>query len=91
VCIGLAVCVWLAGALTGAPGASVAGEGRLAKVFTDHMVLQRGKPVAVWGFGEPGEKVTAAFAGAQVQAVAGAAAGGRWTCPRWRRAPKAGR
>ena len=34
------------------------GDVQLASVFSDHMVLQRGKPVPVWGTAEPGEKVT---------------------------------
>ena len=29
----------------------------LASVFTDHMVLQRGAPITVWGSAEPGERV----------------------------------
>jgi sialate O-acetylesterase len=31
---------------------------RLAKIFTDGMVLQRDMPVPVWGWAQPGEKVT---------------------------------
>jgi len=42
---------------------TASGEVRLASVFTDHMVLQRGKPVPVWGTAEPGEKVTVEFFG----------------------------
>lgn len=48
----------------------------LAPLFTDHAVLQRGKPAPVWGRAEPGEKVTVTFAGRSVSAVAGK--GGRW-------------
>jgi sialate O-acetylesterase len=33
-------------------------EIKLARVFSEHMVLQRDKPVPVWGWGEPGEAVT---------------------------------
>lgn len=47
-----------------------AAEFRLASPFSDHMVLQRGKPVAVWGFGDDGEKVTVSFDGQSKQAVA---------------------
>ncbi|MDQ8200169.1 sialate O-acetylesterase [Pelagicoccus enzymogenes] len=32
-------------------------------IFSDHMVLQREKPIAVWGTADPGEKVTVRFAG----------------------------
>ena len=49
---------------------------RLAKVFTDHMVLQRDKPVRVWGFGDAGDKVTVTFADAKVDATTDK--DGRW-------------
>jgi len=48
----------------------------LADVFTDHMVLQRGKPAPVWGWSAPGEKVTVRFAG-QVKTAA-ADRDGKW-------------
>lgn len=38
-------------------------EVRLPNVFGSHMVLQRKKPVPVWGWAEPGEKVTVLFNG----------------------------
>ena len=53
-----------------------AGGVKLASVFADHMVIQRGSLVPVWGAAEPGEKVTVKFAGQSVDAVAGA--DGRW-------------
>jgi sialate O-acetylesterase len=34
----------------------------LPAIFTDHAVLQRDMPVPVWGWAEPGEKVTVAIA-----------------------------
>ena len=34
-----------------------------AAIFGDHMVLQRDKPVPVWGTADPGEEVTVEFAG----------------------------
>ena len=34
------------------------GEVKLPAIFSDNMVLQRDKPVAVWGWAEDGEKVT---------------------------------
>ena len=49
---------------------------RLPSVFSDHMVLQRGKPVPVWGWAEKGEKVTVSFAGQKKEATAGD--DGRW-------------
>lgn len=38
-------------------------------LFTDHMVLQREMPVAVYGKADPGEKVTVAFAGQEKAAI----------------------
>ena len=35
---------------------------RLPKLFTDNMMLQRDKPVRVWGWAEPGEDVTVTLA-----------------------------
>lgn len=53
-------------------GAEVA----LSSMFGDHMVLQRGMPVPIWGKAEPGETVTVTFAGQTASATAGA--DGRW-------------
>jgi len=36
---------------------------QLAPLFSDHGVLQRDKPVAVWGLAEPGDEITVEFAG----------------------------
>jgi sialate O-acetylesterase len=43
--------------------ASVRADVRCASIFTDHMVLQRDRPVAVWGDASPSESVTVEFAG----------------------------
>lgn len=40
-------------------------------MFQDHSVLQRDRPVAVWGRAAPGESVTVALGETEVQAVAG--------------------
>ena len=45
---------------------------KLAEVFTDNMVLQREKPVNVWGTAAPGAGITVKFAGQTVKATAGA-------------------
>src|SRR5689334_17132183 len=45
---------------------------KLPAVFTDHLVLQRGKPVAVWGTADAGEEVSVSFAGQEKKATAGA-------------------
>ena len=36
---------------------------KLPAIFTDHMVLQRGEPVPVWGAAAAGEEVKVTFAG----------------------------
>lgn len=54
-------------ALTASTGAA---DLRLATVFSDHMVLQRDKPVPIWGWADAGEKVQVAFASQQKSATA---------------------
>lgn len=49
---------------------------RLGHIFQDHMVLQRDKPVALWGWADPGTGITVSFAGQTAQAEADAS--GRW-------------
>lgn len=49
---------------------------RLPQFFSNHMVLQRGEPVAVWGFADPGEAVHASFDGQELDTRADAE--GRW-------------
>lgn len=49
----------------------------LAPVFSDNAVLQRDVEVPVWGFADPGEKVTVKFAGQAKTAVAGK--DGKWS------------
>ena len=49
---------------------------RLANLFTDHTVLQRGLPVPVWGRADPGEVIRVEFAGQTKSTTAGA--DGRW-------------
>lgn len=54
----------------------VEGKLRLPSIIGDHMVLQRDMVLPLWGWADPGEKVTVAVAG---QEVAGKADGkGRW-------------
>jgi len=54
-----------------------ATELKLASVLGDHMVLQRDKPVSIWGWADPGEPVTVSFAGQSKTATAGA--DGQWS------------
>jgi len=50
---------------------------RLPNILSDNMVLQRDKPVALWGWAEPGEKVTVKLAKTVKSAVADNT--GRWS------------
>ena len=52
-------------------------ELRLPKVFTDHMVLQQQRANPVWGWDDPGIRITVTFAGQTYRAAAGA--DGRWS------------
>jgi sialate O-acetylesterase len=55
---------------------SARAEVRLHGLFSDHMVLQQGQPLKVWGWADPGEQVTISVAGSQARATAGKE--GRW-------------
>ena len=48
----------------------------LAPLFSDHAVLQRDKPIPVWGRADAGEKIVVTFAGQSQQTTAGG--DGRW-------------
>ena len=48
-----------------------------ARIFTDHMVLQREQPVPVWGTAAAGEAVSVSFAGQTKKAQAGS--DGKWS------------
>ena len=50
---------------------------KVAPIFTDHAVLQRDKPVPVWGRADAGEEVTVSFAGQTLSTKA--AEDGRWS------------
>ncbi|WP_166823227.1 sialate O-acetylesterase [Thalassoroseus pseudoceratinae] len=66
----------LMGAAMSFPSVLVA-EVKLAAIFSNHMVLQRDKPVPVWGWADAGAKVTVAF-GDQKKSVT-ADKTGKWT------------
>jgi sialate O-acetylesterase len=53
------------------------GEVTLPHVFSSNMVLQRDRPVPVWGWAQPGEKVTVEFG--QQEKWATADASGAWS------------
>jgi sialate O-acetylesterase len=56
---------------------SVYAKVKLARIFSDHVVLQRQKPIPVWGWANPAETVSVSLAG-QTQTVQ-ANAMGKWT------------
>jgi sialate O-acetylesterase len=49
---------------------------QMASPFTDHAVLQRDMPVPVWGWSQPGTKITVEFQGQKKSGVAGT--DGKW-------------
>lgn len=57
-------------------GAPARAEVRLPSIFGDHMVLQRGQPLPVWGRDDPGAEVTVTLG--EASASAKADADGRW-------------
>jgi sialate O-acetylesterase len=70
----LAACASLAG--TALSGIALAQAPLLGPLFVDHAVLQRDRPINVWGEAAPGEAVTVTLAGASVSAHADVK--GRW-------------
>ena len=44
---------------------------KLAQLFSDHAVLQRGRPIAVWGSADPGERLTVTLGEASRDVTAG--------------------
>jgi len=57
--------------LAGASSAPALADVKLPAVFSDHMVLQDGRAVPVWGEASPGEAVTVSVGASKVKAVAG--------------------
>ncbi|MEC7449199.1 MAG: sialate O-acetylesterase [Planctomycetota bacterium] len=57
--------------------ATANAELRLPAFFSDHMVLQQGKPLSVWGWADPGKQVELKFKGDSIQTETNAQ--GRWT------------
>lgn len=52
-------------------------EVKLPNVLSSHMVLQRNRPIHLWGWADPGERVTATLKGASASATANAL--GEWS------------
>jgi sialate O-acetylesterase len=55
--------LWLAGVLLLLLYTPVHAEVSCPTIFGDHMVLQRDRPILIWGKAHPGEKVIVQFAG----------------------------
>jgi sialate O-acetylesterase len=64
---GLALCVLLC---------TAHADVKLPAIVSDHMVLQQEKPANVWGWADPGEKVTVQLGGKTTETTTGA--DGRW-------------
>jgi sialate O-acetylesterase len=58
-------------------GAPASAEVRLARIFSDNMMLQRDKPVRVWGSADPDEAVKVSLNGKNAATKAGA--NGQWS------------
>ena len=56
--------------------ATLGAQVRLPAVFSDHMVIQRDKPVSIWGWAGRSEEVTVRLAGREQKARAGG--DGKW-------------
>ena len=67
--------LWLLSAIIAVT--TVNADVKLPQVFSENMVLQRDMKISVWGWAEPGEKVTVAIAGKQASATADAK--GAWS------------
>jgi sialate O-acetylesterase len=50
---------------------SIRAEVRLPDIFTGNMVIQRDKPLQIWGWADPGERVKVIFNGQRVSTKAG--------------------
>lgn len=59
-------------------GSEVHGEVRLATIFSDHMVLQRDRPLRIWGWGDAGQRVEVQLGSERAQSTV--AADGTWEC-----------
>jgi sialate O-acetylesterase len=57
--------------------AATAGAAQFSSIFTDDMVLQRDRPLPIWGSAEPGEKVTVQFGSHTMETEADTQ--GQWT------------
>ncbi|NQT92986.1 MAG: hypothetical protein HQ559_09505 [Lentisphaerae bacterium] len=67
---------FLAGVLVSVICQSASADVRLPRVFSDNMVLQRDKPIPVWGWADPGERVAVSLGRTRKRVAANA--NGEW-------------
>jgi sialate O-acetylesterase len=58
-------------------GDATAGALKMHRILSSNMVIQRDKPITIWGWAEPGRKVSVQFGGETVEETADAEPG-RW-------------
>lgn len=81
---GLVLSAWLVAAIP-AQAQEVSSDRLLGSVFSDHMVIQRGQPIRIWGEAAPGEAVAVYLDGARRAVEADAE--GQWLAEFAARAP----
>ena len=74
-------CLSLLPALLVLPFTAVIGEITLGGPFSDHMVIQAGQAIPVWGTATPGSEVSLRFGASKERAVAGNDGAWRVTLP----------
>jgi sialate O-acetylesterase len=75
-CLPLMLVLLAACQTTNQTSAAPAADIKLAALFSDHMVLQRGQKIPVWGSARPGGEVTVQLEGRTARAMAGE--DGKW-------------
>ena len=61
------------------PHAALQADVKLSNIFSDHMILQRDRDLTIWGWADPGEKVTVTVGDRSSEAVANDK--GEWSAP----------
>jgi sialate O-acetylesterase len=75
-CLTFAICLAGASLAAAAPSAAAPARPLLDELFQDHAVLQRDRPIPVWGEAAPGEELTISLNGSRAEAIANAQ--GHW-------------
>ena len=69
---------WVMMLVLGGPLSIGLAQVRVSALFGDHMILQRDRPIVVWGWGTPSENVRVSIAEQTTETQV--AQDGRWTC-----------